>query len=125
MDFTDATQFDESCTKLIEAVHTLIGAGSGPERYVYMMETLTHHLLGSDEELEEKQLQEVKDTSGAPLGGHVTADLDLDTLSPVDTQQLVAREVEKVRGELMGTVRALQEQVDTLSARLAALENKS
>lgn len=31
MDFTDATQFSESCTKLMEAVHTLIGVGSGPE----------------------------------------------------------------------------------------------
>ena len=34
MDFTDATQFPDSCTKLLDAVHTLIGEGSGPEKYV-------------------------------------------------------------------------------------------
>ena len=33
VDFTDSSQFSDSCTKLLDAVKMTIGDGSGPERY--------------------------------------------------------------------------------------------
>lgn len=63
----------------------------------------------------------LQQTAGAPPGGHVTADT---LISAVDVQQLVAREVEKMKEELMKTVSGLEAQVSNLSARLAVLENK-
>ena len=40
-------------------------------------------------------------------------------------QELVAREVETVRRELLGTVHTLEAQITELSTRLAALEKKT
>lgn len=57
---------------------------------------------------------------GATAGSHVESGALPDTAM----QELVAREVEKVRRELMNTVHSLEEQVTELSTRLATLENR-
>ena len=40
MDFSDSSQFNESCAQLLDAIQTLIGSGSGAEKYV--ITTCTH-----------------------------------------------------------------------------------
>ena len=44
VDFSDATQFTDSCTKLLAAVQALIGTGSGSEKYVKLKWHCTHLL---------------------------------------------------------------------------------
>lgn len=61
-DFTDSAQFSDSCTKLLDAIHTLIGDGSGPERCIQLNTTyiIFHmYLCIFSEECEQSQTVEV------------------------------------------------------------------
>lgn len=46
------------------------------------------------------------------------------TPSAISVQELVAKEVEKIRVELMGTVHSLEAKVSELSTRIAMLESR-
>lgn len=142
MDFTESAQFSDSSTKLLDAIHTLIGDGSGPERCIqfntiyclprvplnilFQWGTWTesdsggmyHSTVPSTTKLMFPVLQCGEE--GTTGGTHV----EPWTPSAISVQELVAKEVEKLRVELMDTVHSLEAKVTELSTRIAMLESR-